>query len=760
MTATVLPIVDYDFLCPEGPDAEFYVHTFEMVDGLNHPFEMKLEVVTDTMGVDPGPFLGASIELTITRDDHARTLYGVVSRVEFAGYTQDRLVVGLKVVPAFAMLAQEIDRRIFQDYSVEEILKEVLGASFGPYQRTFDLGTRSRGAEIRDYCVQYGESTFAFVCRLLEEEGISYCFVHDESKQHEVFTLRYKNDEYKEVLNLDGSSIFEIARSEAGLLENESIYGFERSTQLTPTTILRQDYDIKSALSPIVAETGDQDDRNRKRRLYHSMRRRFTQDDVDLRTTDHLEVAMFDADTATGASNATGFSAGRVFELELHPASDLDRKYVLTRVIHSGHCPEVMLSSVEGGEVGLRYANRFECVPLDTPIRPAQVTRKPTILGPQTAIVSGPESEEIHTDDLGRIQVQFHWREHPPKPDKRQFDPRASCWIRVAQTWAGAGWGAVFIPRIGMEVVVQFLEGNPDRPLVTGCVYNAAKDLPYPLPAEKTKSTIKSQSTPDSEGFNEFRFEDAAGSEEVFLHAEKDYVEVVKNDHTTSVGHDQTHTVSNDRTRTVKGNELVTIEGNRNVVINGKPVHGGQGPAEVKGHKLVIDSDYKVITTNLIHQDAKNKIELIVGKSSITIDQTSITLKAGNGASVTLDANVLAQSQKASKLLMTADVHMKSNTGSAVDLKADATVTSNVGSTAKLDGDILLSAKTGATVTLTADAKVVGKIAELKGGTGVVTADPSGVAVAKGKIEIKGDKVSIEGGGAKGEFANGNVTLN
>ena len=215
------------------------------------------------------------------------------------------------------------------------------------------------------------------------------------------------------------------------------------------------------------------------------------------------------------------------------------------------------------------YRNVFECIPLDTPFRPDRRTDKPVIPSIQTAVVTGPAGEEIHVDEHGRIKVHFHW-------DRvGALDENSSCWIRVEQAWAGPSWGFWWVPRIGMEVVIHFVDGDPDRPLATGCVYNGANLLPYELPAEKTKSTIKSNSTPGGGGSNELRFEDKAGSEEIYAHAQKDYNEVVENDHNTLVHHDQTITVDNDQTQTihvnqtetVNGNQVMTVDGNRTVVV-------------------------------------------------------------------------------------------------------------------------------------------------------------------------------------------------
>lgn len=245
------------------------------------------------------------------------------------------------------------------------------------------------------------------------------------------------------------------------------------------------------------------------------------------------------------------------------------------------------------------YANRFECIPHAQTYRPARRAPKPRVYSVQTATVVGPAGEEIHTDEHGRIKVLFHW-------DRRDVhDETASCWVRVQQSWAGPGWGFVFLPRVGMEVVVTFIDGDPDRPLVTGCVYNGTNQPPYPLPAEKTKSTMKSQSSPGGSGFNELRFEDRAGAEEIFLHGQRDWNTVVENDVTERVGHDRTRHVRNDeavhigrhhvqsvgttRTRSVGEDESVSVGGDRELHI------GGDSQRQVGGaERIGIDGDRRV----------------------------------------------------------------------------------------------------------------------------------------------------------------------
>jgi len=261
----------------------------------------------------------------------------------------------------------------------------------------------------------------------------------------------------------------------------------------------------------------------------------------------------------TAASACRAFSSGQRFELKDYYRSDLnDKQYVLTGIVHEAS--QSMGLAGERGDVFV-YKNEFTCIPHDVPFRPPRETPTPVVRGTQTAIVVGPSGEEIYTDKHGRIKVQFHW----DRDGKR--DENSSCWMRVGQLWAGSQWGAVYIPRIGQEVIVDFLEGDPDRPIVIGAVYHGNNKPPYPLPDEKTKSVIKSDSSLGGGGFNEVRFEDKKGSEEIFLHGQKDWTIAIENDKNQTIGHDETLKVGNDRTKTVGVNQKETIGANKTIQV-------------------------------------------------------------------------------------------------------------------------------------------------------------------------------------------------
>ncbi|MEO1017633.1 MAG: type VI secretion system tip protein TssI/VgrG [Pseudomonadota bacterium] len=260
-----------------------------------------------------------------------------------------------------------------------------------------------------------------------------------------------------------------------------------------------------------------------------------------------------------GKANVEGLFAGCLFKLADYPRDDQNREYLVVKMQHEIWEDEYRTGvAPDQDEV---YLCNFEAMPSAQPYRPPRTAHQPTVAGPQTAVVTGPPGEEIHTDKYGRVKVQFHWDRVNPS------DQTSSCWVRVSQIWAGSGYGWITIPRIGQEVVVDFLEGDPDRPIITGRIYNANQMPPYGLPANATQSGIKSNSSKGGGGSNEIRFEDKKGDEQVYIHAQKNQDEVVENDKTQVVHHDETLTVDNNRTRLVGVDESVTIGNNQTIAV-------------------------------------------------------------------------------------------------------------------------------------------------------------------------------------------------
>lgn len=667
--------VDYTFYVVDGLDPDLRVRRFQWTEGLSMPYTIDVELVTQDLDADLEALLGASVELSMERTEQLHSGYGIVERVETLGMIDGELSLRLRVVPALRLLKQREDTRIFQGQTVPEILDEVLSMALAEYGRAIEVKEKlSAQYTRRDCCVQFRESDLEFCSRLMEEEGIAYYFEPDDDAQCERMVLVDDNANYGEVELLVGDEV-PIIPDRQEQADRESLRSFDLVLRERVNRVVTRGYNWKV---PGALDEGEQQTpecpRQRTRELFILDEQRqivddpvddpgaewFTGEQHDQRRSmarRHLERATVGARVGRGRSNVVGFAPGLIFTLGEHPRDDLDQvQFLITHVVHEGEAPEVERGGNRDGEAS-RYANHIECIPFDQPFRPAQATPKPRVHGAQTATVMGSTEspiDDIHTDRHGRIKLRFHWDRRSP------HDQRASCWVRVAQPWAGSGWGTLFIPRVGMEVVVDFLDGNPDRPLVIGCVYNGTNEPPYTLPDEKTKSTIKSSSTPGGGGFNELRFEDAKGREEIFLHAQRRLCQVVRGS----------------SSRTVGGDESISIGGSQSVVINGRESKAEEQP----GRHTRIDGRDHLETTGSIRLDSPEEIVLAVGETAIRIGPKQVELRVADGAWLTLSAGIVATSKDSNSSLTiaegvygatTADMALK---GSRVEVRGETEV--------------------------------------------------------------------------------------
>lgn len=753
-----MPRAQHAFSTTDGPDVDWHVERFRLTEQLSAPYSLDLELSTTSLDVDAEALLGAKCELIIEREPLLRSVYGIVAQLDWLGVATDRLHVRITVVPAVWLASLSVDSRVFQDMSVPEIVTAVLEPRLAKYERTLVLELQGT-YEPRDYCVQYRESDLAFVSRLLEEEGITFNFDHFREPGHEVMVLSDSNSAFRSVQTLDGTGELPLIVDRPDDAELESVQSFMWRRQVRSTSIAWLDFDLQQPDDPVVHAASGADERGNEREVYrHQIRRYILDDGEELAERERQRHAQQGA-VGHGRSNVTGLAPGTHFELFDHGNDDLNRKYLVTRVVHTGEQREELSSSNEGEQ----YANAFECIPLDTPHRPLRRTPRPTVEGPQTATVTGPDGEEIHTDELGRIKVFLHWDRISARNDG------SSCWVRVTQALAGPGWGSMFIPRVGMEVLVDFLEGNPDRPIVVGCVYNGKNGPPYPLPDEKTKSTIKSNTTPGGEGFNELRFEDASGAEEIFIHAQRDL--------NVEVRHNESTTIDLHQALTVHGNQTVTIDGNQNIVVNGAPAEetgsgaskngggGGGGGGGFKGSSTSVTGDYKVEASSTIFMQAPSSITLSCPGSSIKLEPGKITLKAGGAAEIVLDANALMKSAAGSEVFLDGNALTKSSGGSKVLLDGNALMQSSGGSKVLLDGNALVQASGGGSGFYDANATITGATttcqstsggavqltadAEMSGANAKVMGQGNAEVAGGGAVTVTGPTVSVSGGSIK-----------
>ena len=586
--------------------------------------------------------VASHLTATLHNDDKQRPLDGLVAEVHHlpADVSAERYQVVLR--PWLWWLNLASNNRVFQNLSTSDIVCKIFDAhGFSDYKLSL-TGSYTP----REYCVQYGESDFAFVCRLLEEDGIFWFFTH-ESGVH-TLVLADNNDAFPAIPNGPALSYYGqttgarelhgIRNGQVVLQAVAGVYSASDYAFTTPTTSLYSQAEAKAGPLTMYEHPGGYLEKSRGDAL--------TKQRVDgLRSQEKRFV---------GDSDCRWLVPGHYFTLSGHDDDSVNTDWVVTSVTHEA--------------THHNYRNRFEAVPKATPYRPARVTPKPR-MHTQTAIVVGKSGEEIWTDEHGRIKIQFPW----DRDGKN--DETSSCWVRVVLPWTGKNFGMQFVPRIGQEVIVTFIDGDPDRPLVSGCVYNGDNTLPWSLPDNQTQSGIKTNSSKGGEGFNALRFEDKKDAEEVFLQAQKDFNTNVLNDVTVTIGHDETQTVQNARTRTVKdGDETVTLEKGKRTV----EIQTGSDSLDVKDSRTV------TVGGDQTHKTGGNFTEKITGNYALTIDGDltikvtgAITLQSGASFSIKSGADLAVQAS--TSIAQKAGTSFANQAGTSLENKAGTTLTNDAG---------------------------------------------------------------------------------
>lgn len=633
-------------------DKDFLLlNSFNATEGLSQLYTIETELLHEEEEVsfqptivDPKEMLGANVSIEVRAvDGTSRELNGIVNRFTQGNRDTRFSYYNATIVPHIWVLTQKVQSQIFQQISVPEILKRM----FEGFDVKYEL---QRTYEPRNYCVQYRESDFDFASRLMEEEGIFYFFVHIDGKDRMVVADTPQShpvcptkNEVQFFVNVgDDDDFISVVNSflSGYNLQTGKVTLWDANFQLPGKNLERQEmsvftygdnkkfehYDYPAGYARkydgVSNSGGDQASELQK-----------VFPDRDVTTKNWMESLDVEVETATGRGDCSSFHSGHKFTLKDHPNADLNKTYVLTTIQHSAHQNPAYST---GDPVREAYVNSFTCIAFGSGkpcFRPQRVTPKPTVNGSQTAFVVGPAGEEIFVDKFGRVKVQFHWDRDG------KMDSNSSCWVRCAQAWAGHNWGGMFIPRIGMEVLVHFLEGDPDEPIITGCVYNPVAMPPYKLPDEKTKSTIKSNSTKGGGGFNEIRFEDKKGSEQIFIHGQKDLDVRILNDRREWTGNDQHLIVKRDRIEKIERDDHLKVIRHQQEEIGGDhhlKVTGNENIAVTGSRSVKVTGGYGEETT------ANRSIEaggtILVKGTSVTVDATAgITLKCG-GNFVTVNA--------------------------------------------------------------------------------------------------------------------------
>lgn len=644
----------------------------ERISGL---FHYSVGLVSEDAGLSFDDVVGQGMTVALAlADGTSRYFHGIVTRFAQGGGYSRTSVYHAELRPWLWLLTLTADCRVFQGQTVPEILEALFGElGFSDYRNSL-TGTYAA----REYCVQYRETAFAFVSRLMEEEGIFYFFEHEEGKHTLVLA-----DDADAHAACPGLATARYRQTATGAEYEDVVTRCTLERRVTTGKYALDDYSFETPATDLMVTVEGSEGTLR----VYDYPGGFTQTSDGERIAKlRIEACEVPGKTLRGDSFCRAFTAGCKFDLEGHERDEANTSYVLRAVSHTAN-QEV-------------YTNSFEAFPADLPFRPARSTPRPAIPGAQTAVVVGKSGEEIWTDEYGRVKVQFHWDQ------KGQNDENSSCWIRVAQGWAGKGWGTFFLPRIGQEVIVSFLEGDPDRPIVSGCVYNATMTVPYTLPDDQTKSTLKGKSSKEGEESNELRFEDLKDSEEVYLRAAKDFTVSVKNARVTTIEEaDDTLTVAKGkRSVTVsEGDEELTVtKGKRTVTVSeGDEAHTvTQGKRDVKvGGDETHTNDAK-----FTHETGGNYTLKVTG--DLVIEATgAITLKAGTDFSA--EAGTAFKTKAGTELSSEAGTSLKTKAGldltvEGLSIKEKASTTFNIeaGATFEVKGSAMGTVDGGGMLTV------------------------------------------------------------
>ena len=622
---------------------ELLLEKFSGAETLSKPFEFKVSMLSADFEVDLKSLLRTSVTVTIFMADNTPRYFNAVFRsitqakegddvlterekTGISNPARDLAVYEAILVPKIWFLSLDSDCKIFQNMSVPDIVGKVLkDANISDYQfQTY--GTYP----VREYCVQYRESSLNFISRLLEEEGLFYFFAHRETKHTIIFA-----DKNTVGGACPGQEVAQYSFDQEGWVGEgeEGVATLERIETAHTGKVALTDYNFETPTLNLLGNLGSD---NEEAFDYPG---EYTEKEDGSRYSrirlEEREALQF---VVNASSRCRAFRPGYFFKLKGHYRSDTNQDYFLTSVTHDA------LDSTyrQDKDESHKYSNTFKAIPKTVPYRPPRDTRRPTVLGVQPALVVGKAGEEIWVDKYGRVKVQFYWDRQGKKNEN------SSCWLRVSQIWAGKNWGWMTIPRIGQEVLVDFLEGDPDRPIIVGRVYNAEQMPPYSLPDNQTQSGIKSRSSKGggSENYNEIRFEDLKGSELIAVHAEKDMDTLVENNDTQHVQKNRTINVDGTHTETiVKDTTIKITEGNHSLTLN-------QGNQSIQ---LDVGNQSTNVKLGKIDMTAMQSITLTVGGNSIKIDQTGVTIQ---GLMVKITGETITQVQGQATLILKGGITM------------------------------------------------------------------------------------------------------
>ena len=719
---------------PLGGDV-LLLQSMEGSEELGRLFHYELNLTSEDRAIKFDQLLGKAMGLTLElHDGGKRYFHGiacscrqVTGHGQFAGYR-----VSLR--PWFWLLTRTSDCRIFQNKTVPDIIKQVFrDLGFSDFEDSLSGSYREW-----EYCVQYRETSFDFVSRLMEQEGIYYYFRHEKARH--VLVLADAYGAHSTVADYASVPFYPPDRQ---MRERDHFYDWQLAREVQPGSLELNDYDFQRPRASLeVRSSVSRSHSNGDHPLYDYPGEYVQSNDGEHYARTRIEAIHSQFERVQLRGRARGLGSGHLFKLTGYDREDQNREYLVVVARYQIH-----QELYEGGQLDLaeQFTSELDCMDASQAFRPLPLTPMPIVRGPQTAVVVGPGGEEIWTDQYGRVKVHFYWDRHD------QSNANSSCWMRVSQAWAGKNWGAVQIPRIGQEVIVSFLEGNPDRPIITGRVYNAEQTVPYKLPANATQSGVKSRSSKDGSpaNFNEIRMEDKKGAEQLFIHAEKNQDIEVENDETHWVGHDRTKTIDNDETVHVKHNRTETVDNNETITI-------GVDRTESVGNNENIS-----IGVNRTENVGSNETISIGSNRTISVgasESATVALQRTHAVGINETIVVGAAQEVAIGAYQTVNVGAYQNVN--VGFNQSTNVGSNLSTTVKANE----SRKVGGGRTTDIDkddALTVGKNLVIDAGDSVTIKTGSASIVMKkdGSISIRGKDITIDGSGAINVKASKNVVI-
>jgi type VI secretion system secreted protein VgrG len=614
----------------DGINAPLRVSQFWGEEGFSQLFHFSIQIESDILDISPDDAVGQSVTFAIYSNGNIRLFKGIVSHFEFSGIEHDMALYNADINPKTFLLSQNHQSRIFQNLSPIKILEEVL-LSAGLTKDDYKISC-SADYKPLEYCVQYRETDLDFFNRIAEHFGIFYFFEFSEKVTKLI--IGDSSNVYPMISNSDTINF----RLRDSIVDyGDFIYEFHFGKSLRPTKHTLRDYNFESPKLDLTQQVQASTPNNLE--WYDYPAKYYSEGVGAALARIRQESEECERFNGFGLSNSIRLVPGSVFKLQNHLIQDFNTSFLVSNVVHSGSQPT--RDTTQRGTPG--YSNEFRFVPSKYLFRPLLRTRKPVVEGGQTATVTGPSGHEIYCDKYGRIKVRFHW-DRSDTPNEQ-----SSCWVRVSQNWAGKGWGTIYIPRIGQEVIIDFFEGDPDRPVVTGCVYNGLNMPPYPLPDKQSISTIHSESTIGGSGYNELRLDDLKGSEEIYLQAEKDYNILTKNDKTQTTGGNETLHIKKNRTKTVDVDEKNTVQGNRSESVSKNEsinIDQNRNESVGKNESISIGENRNVnISKNDSHDIGDNHTQNI-GKDKVVSVGKNMKVSIGKSYALKAADNVLISSDK------------------------------------------------------------------------------------------------------------------